>query len=359
MIILWLYARLLRLYPRGFYERFGLEMLDVFQQARRDRPYGHTATLIFFLREFGGLLISIITEYGQSHSGSGLRMLFRKRFIPVWLFIFSVITAVSISLNYWGYLIRPPSTISAVKTIDHIALVRFDSNFRLSALPLNELPYTDIPDFPPSQILRELPANLRIDKTLDPTLAEQLSAALAHEQVEIGMSHLTDYLPRPAINANGCGQNCFLPGVQPQTDGSLLVIYPEMVLDTLSSEPGFTQHMTPNDAWYYTFVIPAGYVIQGRDADGVPLVFTAIASGAVENDHYRYNELIFTQSAGGLTLRNRQSYNFDIAGLEGFNVALITICLFVPLAFFWFVILFVGSLIAFVRRQAVQWRSFA
>ena len=356
MIILRLYARLLRLYPREFYARFGADMLGVFAQAWQECRHGRAAALVFCLHEFGGLLVSIAIEHASEIGRPGFRLLFRKRFVPLWLFVFSLMAAALFSLSYWGYLTVPSSTISAVQTIERVALVRFDENYTMSVIPLDHMPYLITPDFPPSQILSQLPANLNIDKTLDPTLAQELSAALARERVELAAPR-AEYLPEPVMNPNSCGENCFQVGVQPQEDGSLVVIYPELNLEGQPPVDSMTQRVTPNDWWYYSFITPAGYVVQGKDADGTPLVFTAIASGAVGNDRYLYHELTFAPGADGLTLRNHMSYRFDISGLEGFNVAVTTTFLFLPLLFLWFLILFIGALIALVRQRTARWRA--
>jgi hypothetical protein len=354
-MIIWLYAHLLRLYPRSFYARFGAEMLDVFTQAWSHRPPGRAAMLTFCFREFGGLMVSIIVERAQS--GPGLRALFRRRLAPLWLFAFSLMIAAPVSLSYWGYLFTPPaSAVASVSVVEHVALVRFDSRYTPSIIPLDRVPTASLTDFPPSQILKSLPATLRMDQTLDPALAKHLAAALAREPVELGTS-TAEYAREPAINPNGCGENCFQVGVQPQTDGSLLVIFPEM--KGQPPVPGMTQRLTPDDAWYYSYMMPAGYVVQGRDAEGKPLVFAAIASGAVGNDHYRYHELVFTPGVDGLALRSRMSYSFDVAGVEGFTFPVLAVCLFVPLLLLWFGFLLVAGLVAFVGRHSARWRSAA
>jgi len=58
-LLLWLYAHLLRLYPRPFREAFAAEMLDVMRQRLADSQPG-----MFFLgtREITGLLVSVVRE---------------------------------------------------------------------------------------------------------------------------------------------------------------------------------------------------------------------------------------------------------------------------------------------------------
>lgn len=355
-MMLRLYAFLLRCYPRVFYTRFAAEMLDVFAHVSANRAQGRLSALRFWFHEFGGLLFSIAIEHGRAQTPWRL---FRRRLVPVWLFVFSLTLAVIFSLSYWGYLVVPSSTFSTVHTIDQIALVRFDSDYTLTPVPLNDLPHVVMPDFPPSQILTQIDqrqANLAIEKMIDPALAASLTAALAQERVEIAAPR-QEYPREPMINPNDCGENCFSLGVQPQTDGSLLVVYPEYTLAGQPSGSSVTQRVTVNDWWYYGFILPAGYVVQGRDADGTPVIFVALASGAVANDRYRYHELIFTPGADGLTLRSRMSYNFDVAGLEGFNVPIITTFLFVPLLFLWLLIVVVGGVIALVVRQTAGRRG--
>ena len=114
MKILWLYALLLRLYPREFYDRFNTEMVEVFTQAWSRHLHRRTSLTVFCLHEFGGLLLSIVIEHRRANSRFGLRRLFRRRFVPLWLFVFSLGPAALLSQSYWGYVMVPASTISAV-----------------------------------------------------------------------------------------------------------------------------------------------------------------------------------------------------------------------------------------------------
>jgi len=356
MKILWLYTLLLRLYPREFYDRFNTEMIEVFTQAWRRHLHRRTSLAAFCLHEFGGLLLSIVIEHRRANSRFGLRRLFRRRFVPLWLFVFSLVPAALLSQSYWGYVIVPASTISAVSSIDQIALVRFDAGYTPSVIPINELPNVVIPDFPPSQILSNVPPVLDIDEVLDPALVTHLSEALAREGVELGT--IIEHPREPVVNPNGCGMSCFWSGVQPQLDGSLLVIYPEVVLEGQQRIEGMTMRVTPNEPGYYDLIKPAGYVVQGRDAHGSPIVFTAIAS-RVGGDRNRYYELTFTQASDGLILRNRLSYNFDISGLEGMNLPWIILFLFAPLLALWFTIRLLGSLMSVIGKRVTRWQSIA
>ncbi|MBL8162941.1 MAG: hypothetical protein JNJ61_13210 [Anaerolineae bacterium] len=357
MIVIWLYARLLRLYPRAFYERFGAEMLDVFTQAWQARGSGRTAALHFCARELGGLLLSIASEHQRANTLSGLAVLFRRRFIPVWLLVISLLIGGVFSLNYWGYLSVPSSTFSQVQTVDSIVLARFDEDYSATAIPLTERPWLITPGFPPSQILSQIPPALGIERTLDAALTAELAEALADADVFLGVSY--KHPSEPVGSPDDCGQACFQPGVQPQPDGSIQVTYPRMELEGQQPVEAMTQWVTPNDWWYYLYVIPAGYIVQGTDANGERLVFAAIASGAFGNDRYRYHELTFRREADGLILQNRMSYNFDISGLEGINAAVCGLVLFLPLLFAWFAVVLIGALLGFVRRQARRRRSLA
>jgi hypothetical protein len=343
-----LYAWLLRLYPRQFYTRFSDEMLDVFTQALENKPTGRLSSLAFCTREFSGLLASIIRERQEAYGMYGLRNLFRRRYVPVWLFVFSLLAAAVFSQNYWGYPVAPPpSRISNLATIERISLVKFDADNNISVIPIKDLPSANIPDFPPSNILPSIPADVQIDRTLDPAFTAMLSAALAREQIEINGPR-TDYPVEPVIEANGS----FMTGVQPQDDGSLLVIYPEISRDGRVEEEHFIQRLTPSDShYYYFYTMPAGYIVQGQDRQGQPLVFAAIAN-CVGGDRYIYHELTFVYGTDGLILRDRLNYNFDIAGLEGIaSMPVVTLAVFIPLLGVWLAILAVGALIHWAGRR--------
>jgi hypothetical protein len=335
-----LYAFLLRLYPRAFYERFGAEMLDVFAQAWSERS--RRSALVFMLHEFGGLLVSIAVEHGRAGS---LRGLFQRRYMPLWLLASSFMVAAFLSLQYWGYVIAPPATtIGAVQTVERAALVRFGEGYSFSVIPVQNTPNQVLIDFPPSQILPSLLDNLELAQSLDPVLIENLSAALAREKIEIGVP--VEYPHEP----KSCGETCFIPGVQIQSNGSLRISHPEMVVDGEVLDTGILFDLTPNEAAYYSYVLPVGYIVQGRDASGTPVIFAAIVGSAVSNDHYPYHELIFTHDPGGLMLRSHMRYYFDVAGIEGFNTLVITAFLFLPLLLLWLVIVIIVALIRFIGR---------
>lgn len=342
------YTRLLRLYPPKFYGRFSEEMLDVFTQAQRDKPTGRASSLAFYSREFGGLLASIIKERQEAHGMNGLHSLFRRRFVPVWLFVLSLIAAAIFSQNYWGYpVVPPPSRISNLATIERISLVKFDADNNIAVIPITYLPSGAIPDFPPSNILASIPADVQIDRTLDSAFTAQVSEALSHVEIEINGPRM-DYPPEPIIKENGV----YTPGVQPQDDGTLLVIYPEISRDGRVEAEPWTSQLTPSDLSYYSFIMPAGYIVQGRDSQGDPLVFTAIATNR-SGDRYRYHELIFSHGTDGLILQPGSIiYNFDIAGLEGIaSMPVVTLAVFVPLCALWLAILAAGALIRLAGRR--------
>lgn len=352
-----LYARLLRLYPHEFYARFGEEMLDVFSQAQADKPTGRASNLVFYSREFGGLLVSIVRERQEAHGMNGLRNLFGRRYVPVWLLLFSLLIAAIFSQNYWGYpVIPPPSRISNLASIERISLVRFDSDNEISVIPIKALPSGSIPDFPPSNILSSVPSDVQIDRTLDPAFTALLSAAFSRVEIEIN-GPLMDFRPEPVIKANGA----YIPGVQPQDDGSLLVAYPEISRDGRVEMEAWTSQLTPSDLYYYSFIMPAGYIVQGRDSQGEPLVFTAIASGMFANDRFRYYELTFAYGTDGLILEPGSIiYNFDIAGLEGIaSMPVVTMVVFVPLCALWLSILAAGTLLKWAGQRMSYHQSAA
>ena len=109
--------------------------------------------------------------------------------------------------------------------------------------------------------------------------------------------------------------------------------------------------MTPSDLHYYTMLTPAGYLVQGRDNQGQPLIFAAIATN-MSGDRYRYHELTFFYGPDGLILRDGLSYNFDVAGIEVIgSLPIVTIFLFVPLLTGWLAILATSALIRLAGRR--------
>lgn len=348
------YRRILRFYPRAFRDRFGSEMVEVFAQASAAaRQSGRSALMVFWLRELSGLLFSITHERWLMQERPARRFLLDwRRMLPLLLGI-SLIIAALFSLNYWGYLTPPPSTFTALRTVERIALVKFDADYRASAVPLDRLPALTTPDFPPSQILPLMEAQRDTTEfvtALDETQVGQLAAALSGEAIELGYSRI-EYPSEPVFNPAGCGENCFWLGVQPQSDGTILEIWPQF--DTKSEFAGETiaNHLTPDDWRYYSYLLPAGYLVEGRAQDGEPLVFVNISSGAVSNDHYRYYEYVFIQDGDNLTVRDRLSYAFDISGIEGFTVPVVTLFLFLPLVFLWALAIILAYAILYVARQ--------
>jgi hypothetical protein len=343
-----LYALLLRLYPRAFYERFAEDMLDVFKQVWHDLPPGPITMLGFILHELAGLMRSVVTEHAQAHSGSPLRFIFRQRLIPVWLLGCSLFIAGLISISYWGYLSVSSSRISVLHTVDQIALVQFDAANDPSVIPIQALPFLGTEVFPPSQILSRIPAHLIPDAALNPTLTAQLMTAL--QQEGIALAPRIEHPAQPRINPNGCGPHCFQMGVHMQSDGHLQVTYPEMLIEGPSAEGPTTIEVTPNDWWYYLQVMPAGFVVQGTNGEGQPLVFTAVAN-PLGGDRFRYSELVFLREAEGLRLVEQLHYHFDVSGLEGITFPIITVIVFALLMVIWLVTCLLDRAFRFVADR--------
>lgn len=352
MFLLRMYRCLLKLYPREFYADFGDEMLVVFEEASRHKDGSQT---LFYLREFGGLLKNIMIQHGQSPRGFKLHKLFQKRFIPLWIFLISLMGGAWFSLSYWGYLTLPTSRITQLDQIDRVSLVQFDADHIPTALPLENLPHLITPNFPPSQVLAHIPETAVLETVLDQGLAQDLTEALTREQVFVGAPR-SNYQPEPMMGAS-CNGACFVPGLQPQADGSIELIFPQFTADGQLTQETITERITPNERWYYGYIRPAGYVIQGRDSEGTPMVFVAMTSGAFGNDRYRYHELIFTLSDSGLTLTSGITYNYDVAGLEGINLTIVTLVLFLLLMLAWSVILLIRETFRVIAHQVRRRRA--
>lgn len=351
MSIIQLYARLLRLYPQAFYARFGSEMLGVFEQSWADQKRTWPALLLFCLTEFTGLLLSIGLEHGRKRGF----IMTQWRAVPFWLAGLCLLLASGFSLHYWGYLVQPSSTFAALQTVDSVVLVKFDAEYRPTLIPIRELPYVVSPDFPPSQILpliQQKGGTNRLASALEPKLADQLTAVLTAEAIDLGYAPVE--LPtEPVRNLNGCGQ-CFQAGIQPQPDGSFLEITPKISVDGQLLDETQAHRVTPNEWWYYRYVRPAGYIVQGRGADGTPRVFMSLASNSIGGDRYRYYEYVFDVVDDALVVHDRMNYRFDIAGLEGLNFVLMTVLLWLPLLLMWLVVGIGG----YMRQQVAGWGKF-
>ncbi len=351
MTILRLYARLLRCYPRAFYDRFGEEMLDVFTQAWSARHSGAVAALALCLHEFGGLLLSIGHQHWKKPGGLMPRFLFNWRRAPFVLLGVSLTLAVIFSLNYWGYLVAPSSTFHQMATVDSIVLAEFDTEYRPTLIPLNNLPYLVTDAFPPSQILPLIKPGIGIAPALDDRLADRITAALLAEKPNLGYPRVKNPA-EPALFVDGCAQ-CFQMGIQPQPDGSLLQLMPEFTADGQPTSENLVSRVTANDWWYYGYLTPAGYIVEGKGADGTPLVFVALTSGAVGNDRYLYYEYVFDASGDRLVVRDHLHYRFDISGLEGLNVPVVTVFLLLPLLLLWLALVLLLAILAFIRRRVI------
>jgi hypothetical protein len=67
-----------------------------------------------------------------------------------------------------------------------------------------------------------------------------------------------------------------------------------------------------NDTPYY---LPVGYVVQGTDHNGDPLVLISMAR-VIRDDHYGIHEGLFRPTNNRLVLVESNSFNYDSAGLE-------------------------------------------
>jgi hypothetical protein len=350
-MILRLYPWMLRLYPKSFYDRFGGEMLDVFEQAWDANHQFVIPTVIFCIREFTELVISISQERWSERSNLMPRKLFRWYLIPFWLLGLSLVAGVVFSWSYWGYIVQPSTTFTAMDTVESISLVKFDENYYPTALPLNDLPHLITPSFPPSQILSYVPANQAIAKEVDTKLADQLARAMTGENINLGRIHM--HPTEPVIGVNDCEQ-CYQLGIQFQADGSYLGIWPEFTHDGQPTGENTSHRVTANEWWYYPTVMPAAYLVTGQAEDGTPLVFLGLASGAIGNDRYHYFEFLFDASDDTLTIRDQLDYRFDIAGLEDYTVATMTLTLFIPLFLALLVLLALKLVISSIQRLIAQ-----
>jgi hypothetical protein len=358
MMILRLYAWLLHLYPSSFYDRFGSEMLDVFEQAWDTNRQSLLMTMIFCIWEFAGLLVSISKERWSERNHVMLRKWFRWYLIPFWLFAFSVAVAAVISLLTWGYIVKPTSLFQRIMAPESIALITFDEDYYPTAIPLNDVPYLMTPDFPPSQILTQVHRLTEVTKELDPNFTNQLADALAAERTELG--DIGYYkLPTDIKVVSGECDLCRRWGVQAQADGSLLITIPIWHGGQAIEEFGI-DHASMKDLHYYSYLTPAAYLVRGQALDGTPLAFVGLATGAIGDDpddvRNRYYEYVFETSNNTLTLLEQQSYFFNPYGTQDQDVSLMRTILhvFIPLIVFFLIGLSVKILASGIRRLTAK-----
>lgn len=359
MMMLWLYAQLLRLYPTPFYDRFGSEMLDVFRQAWDSVDQKLLHKTIFCSREFAGLLISISNEYWSERTNMMPRQLFRWYLIPYWLIAFSVAVAATISLLTWGYIVKPTSLFQRIASVESIALVTFDEDYYPTPIPLNDVPYLITPDFPPSQILSQVHMSTEVTKQLDPNFANQLADALAAERTELG--EIAYYkLPRTIEVVSGQCDLCRQWGVQSQADGSLLITIPVWQGGEAIEEFGIDQ-ASMKDLHYYNYLTPAAYVVTGLAMDGTtPLIFVGLASGPIGDSRdyqpHHYYEYVFEASNNTLTLLDRQEQRFYLYSTQEQDATVLRTFLnvFIPLFVFFLIGLSIKILVSGIRSLTAK-----
>ena len=365
-----LYACLLRLYPVAFRERFGEEMQYVFDQAWAVAwQRGTLSGIGFCLRESLGLLVSILRSHLAENRGQVMsRLIFNPRIaIPIFALICAIPAAV-LSLQRWGYLFAPPSAvplIGSLREVDSIHFVQFDADYHARVIPLAQIPQTAVPDYPPTRILPLVQGRLdgaAISTPLDSKLTEQLAAVLREQELTLRTPSWAEYHAQPRYCV-GRTETCFtdsalLPpdqpftfdrGVQFQPDGHILGIWPVFSYENQTVIPtGETEArlVTPASGWfYYNHFLPGGFVIQGRDAAGQPLLFVNVASSSLTGgDHYRYYEYLLAVEANRLQVLTENAYGFDVSGLEGITFPFIALFFLLPVLLVWFFLMFIWRL---------------
>lgn len=355
-----LYAALLRLYPRPFYERFGDEMQFVFTQAWQNRAAGPWRLVTLLLREFSGLLTSVYRERWTAYRVTGRPVFFDWRLMLPLLVSISVVAACAFSLSYWGYITRPASIFDQLARIDRATFVRFDSNAQPNPIALRGMANTpdgdglDLLPFPPPSLypfqLTSAQIHLLTHGALPLDLSEAVTVALAQENIALGRTPLE--LPRPVtLRPNGCDQ-CFYEGIALQPDGNLQTAWPQTDAagHFTTTNDYFTIH--PTDTFYHMRLLPAGFIIEGQADDGTPLVFASIVSNALGGDRYRYYEFMYERDTNGsLSLRASMQFRFDWAGLEGLEAPFMSILFSVLLVLIWLLLVVVASTTLAVKRR--------
>lgn len=378
-----LYTYLLRLYPPAFRECFADEMQYVFAQAWADAARrGPRTAIMFCLRESVGLFRSILyARFTMRQGNSMTQIIFKPRIVLPALIVGCMLLGGVLSLQYWGYLFNPPSpapVTGPIAEINSIHLVQFDADFQAETVPVTQLPDDTIMSFPPSRILPALGDRLdsaAFDAPLDPALNDQLTATLRTQDIRFH-TRLPEFSPEPQYCLPGCTEcssdstilgeeepHCFKMGIQLQPDGTILEIRPEIEFDNgVARATGETKShvVTPENWWYYSYLMPAGYVVQGRDAEGEAVVLANIAAADPGgDDRYRYHAFLFDVTDNGLSIRAETRYQFDISGLEGFTFPFIALVLFVFTSLLWLAVIFVVWLLQIAGRFHSQLRGTA
>lgn len=379
-----LYACLLRLYPAVFRERFGEEMQYVFDQAWAAAWQRGTLSAIgFCLRECLGLLVGILRSHWAASRGKVFsRLVFNPRLALPILAVIAATMAAALSLQYWGYLVTPPSPgplLSALHTVDSIHFVQFDADYRAQVIPLAQFPQTATADYPPSQILPLLTDYLgeaASTAPLDTRLTGQLAAVLREQQLTLRTPPWAGYDSQPRYclaRSDTCftdsallppGQPyAFQPGIRFQPDGHIVRIWPVFKDEAGDAMPtGETEEhlITPASGWfYYSHFLPGGFVVQGRDASGAALTFVNVASSSLSGgDRYRYAAFLLADGENGLSIRGETLYGFDVAGLEGITFPVLTLVLIVPVVLAWLLLMLLWRIYRLLAHLRAARRSY-
>ncbi len=354
------YAWLLRLYPAAFRERFSVEMQYVFDQAWfKIQPAGWLVIVRFCFREYRGLLKSILNiRFTMT------KFMVNSRLLVLIFAVVSMVIGAVLSRSYWGYMFAPVSAdavTSAFQEIHSIHLVRYDADYQASVIPISGLSATSVADFPPTRVLPVL--SNRFDSSVFESaspaseLINQIADAM--REAEIPLNNIRGFSPQPLYclaRTDTCFEDVALLqpdqhysviyGYELQADGTIRTIMPVWNNDSIPSAETTTASITPNEGWFYFGqLMPAGFVIQGTDRNGLPLVLANIATSTGGNDHYAYHEFLFDVGSDGLHTRAAVNYQFDVSGIDGITFPIISLAVFLPLCFLWLAVIVIRTVL--------------
>lgn len=295
-MLTWIYAFMVKLYPRRFRQTFEDEMKWVFAQALAEAKLrGGWALMGLLSREIRDLPYAVIRAHYYEKDWMMISKALSRMSRIALFFLIPIVVATMCNFAQWNYLFIPPPLDPMVTDFSSV----------------ESLGYYDLE--PHSDKSGYLVING------DPARGEYGFISTASE-------FIVDYdmyrMPRWARTQN-------INSITPLGERTLTQV------EQLVAQTGWPIEFSPstivpdNVPAYSASLFPVGYVIQGQDKSGNDLMLVSMVR-CISDDSYGYHEALFQMSDDGAILLETNNYNYDNAGVEFAQWP------------FWFIIAFLG-----------------
>ncbi|XWX03430.1 hypothetical protein VZO05_13060 [Aggregatilineales bacterium SYSU G02658] len=309
-MLTWIYAFMIRLYPRSFRQTFEDEMKGVFAQSLTEaRRRGGWASMGLFLREMCDLPYAVIHAHYHERGWMMSSKAINRMYEIILLFLIPSVVATILNFAQWNYLFIPPSLdplITDFSSVDSLGYYDLEPHSdRSGYMAINGNPARGEYGFNSST------ANAFI--------------------VDYDMHRV----PRWALTQG-------VDRITPLDERTLTQLESLITQASWSIETPHRATVLDNVPAYAASLFPVGYVMQGRDKNGNDLVLMSMVR-CISGDSYGYHEALFQMSDDGPILLKTNNYNYDDAGVEFAQWP------------FWFFIVFLVCYVAFLIGHLVAW----